>query len=234
MYTSKGWKHCAQTKHFVWYSSPLELIILELFSKTSLQNLQRLGIAFGRNVSSCSMSSSYSVECSYRKQVASWNIISISKEISPQTCLHIHVVRGCRASSAVSSYNRWSWSIPWRQFGGLQSQRGLRIDILPSICILHRVVQCRGCLTDGALCRVIASCNNNKYCLQCLHTLTLRCPPCCGPALRTPPWREGACRTTPLQTGSAGWTSAHHRGCYLWKCECEMLSGPCECNCKPW
>ena len=156
MYTSKGWKHCAQTKHFVWYRSPLELIILELFSKTSLQNLQRLGIAFGRNVSSCSMSSSYSVECSYRKQVASWNIISISKEISPQTCLHIHVVRGCRASSAVSSYHRWSWSIPWRQFGGLQSQRGLRIDILPSICILHRVVQCRGCLTDGALCRVIA------------------------------------------------------------------------------
>ena len=97
-------------------------------------------------------------------------IIFICKEISTQTCLHIHVVRGCRTSSAVSFYNRWSWSVPWRQFGWLQSQRGLRIDILPSICILHRVVQCRGCLTDGALCRIIASRKNNKY---CLHVCTL-------------------------------------------------------------
>ena len=93
-----------------------------------------------------------------------------NKEISTQTCLHIHVVRGCRTSSAVSFYNRWSWSVPWRQFGWLQSQRGLRIDILSSICILHRVVQCRGCLTDGALCRIIASRKNNKY---CLHVCTL-------------------------------------------------------------
>ena len=110
------------------------------------------------------------LQCRMQIQEPCWKIIFISKEISTQTCLHIHVVRGCRTSSAVSFYNRWSWSVPWRQFGGLQSQRGLRIDILSSICILHRVVQRRGCLTDGALCRIIASRKNNKY---CLHVCTL-------------------------------------------------------------
>ena len=104
--TLNGWKHCAHTKHLVWYRLPLELISFEFWSSISLQNWQCFVSMFGWKDSNSSTSS-----CPIKQYNT---IVRLCKPFLYY--LNIHVIR-----------RKWlikkfgvGWSISWGKLWGFE------------------------------------------------------------------------------------------------------------------